>query len=194
MIKRITELLLQLIPVAIGVYIGIVAGNWNEQRNHRKNQQELLTNIAKELESNKKKLDRAYTYHHALWEKLDSIFEYAPAEQLDKPFFDNYGFQIIPGWTGVNIPTLETSVFETGIISNLISGMDFETVNRISKIYNYQKQYKEVLRPFTERIINVNNQSTTREMLTALLFLGSDVKEMEKSMSNNMEKMIKDLK
>ena len=188
--KQIKELFFQLIPVAVGVYLGILAGNCNENRMHQNQQNELLKNISLELKSNKEKLDVAYAYHMEIGEVADSILNNSPKEKLEQRFFENEGFFGIPGWRGVMIPPLEQSVFDSGIISNLMSGMDFKSLNKISKTYNQQKQYKEYCQVITQKFISTDVNVTTRFILNDLLILKYDILSMEGHLIKNIEEVI----
>lgn len=188
--KQIKELFFQLIPVAVGVYLGILAGNCNENRMHQNQQNELLKNISLELKSNKEKLDVAYAYHIKIGDIADSILNNSPKEKLEQRFFENEGFFGIPGWRGVMIPPLEQSVFDSGIISNLMSGMDFKSLNKISKTYNQQKQYKEYCQVITQKFISTDVNVTTRFILNDLLILKYDIPSMEGHLIKNIEEVI----
>lgn len=192
--KKLKELLLQLIPVAIGVYIGILAGNLNEKWNHRADQKEFITNLIQEIEFNKSKIVAAKEYHAQLNEILDSLMKVTPEEELLKPFFKNKGFSFIPGWTGINIPTLESSVFESGLISNLLQGLDFKTINNISRMYNFQKEYKEITKPIVTRLFNVDIETKTTEVITIAQILASDIKGFEETLIKGNTQLIEHLK
>jgi len=191
--KQLKELIFQLIPVAVGVYLGILGGNCNEQKRHQNNQEELLTNIALELKSNQEKLQFAYDYHTKIGEKVDSMLNNSSKERLDSSFFASGGFFAVPGWRGVMLPPLERSVFESGIIGNLMSGMDFQTLNKISKIYNRQKEYKNFTQTVTNKIIAADISLTTESMLNDMLLLKYDIPSIEKGLISDIDKMIEHL-
>lgn len=188
--KQIKDLIFQLIPVAVGVYLGILGGNYNEQKRHQNAQEELLTNIALELKSNQEKLQFAYDYHVLIGEKVDSMINNSSREKLDSSFFGIGGFFAIPGWRGVALPPLERSVFESGIIGNLMSGMDFPTLNKISKTYNLQKEYKDITQTITNKIIAATINQTTESMLNDMLLLKYDIPSIEKMLINDMGELI----
>ena len=136
--KKIKELLYQLIPVALGVFIGLLAGNWNDDRIHKNNQKEFMANLAKELEDNKTNLQTAHKYHKRIGTIVDSLFNISKKEELQKSFFNNGGFQKLPEWKGVHIPTMQNAVYTTGINSGLLNGLDFSKASAIGRAYNMQ--------------------------------------------------------
>jgi hypothetical protein len=54
--KQALSMLAQLIPVAVGVYLGIVASDWNTERKQKATQKEFLNNLYLEMLSNKSKI------------------------------------------------------------------------------------------------------------------------------------------
>ena len=191
--KTLKEILLQLIPVAVGVYIGILAGNWNEQRGHQENQKIFLENVAKELASNKEKMVSAHAYHEKIGKNLDSLIQHLEntnPEILNKSLLGEGGFKLIPGWYGVVIPGLESSIYQSGLISNAFSKMDFETITKISKAYSFQEEYKELTQPVIERLINTNPETTIMQAFSILTFITSDIKGLEAEMVRGYEEMI----
>lgn len=188
--KRIKELVIQLIPIAIGVYLGIVAGNWNERYNHRQDQKVFLKNLVLELESNKRKIENAQAYHKKLGETMDSLYQIVEEEEWAKTFMKAGGFSFFPGWTGVRIPTLERSVYETGIVRNLMDDLEFGLINKIARTYSYQQNYKEITRPLTNRILNISHQTTLMEMAMVITFFGGDISLIEQNMVETYEAII----
>jgi hypothetical protein len=192
--KKLKELLFQLVPVAIGVYIGILAGNLNEKWNHRANQKEFIANLIQEIELNKKRIQYAENYHKELKETMDSLMDVTREEELSKPFMKNNGFAFIPGWTGVHTPALESSVFDSGLIGNLLQGLDFETVSKISRVYNFQKEYKDITKPIINRLWSMNFETPTNEALTIAMILGGDIQGIESGMVKGYDQLIEHLK
>lgn len=61
--KKIGEIILQIIPVMIGVYLGFIVSNWSET-NKTNSQTELIRkNIVAEIKSNKSKIKQVLEYH-----------------------------------------------------------------------------------------------------------------------------------
>ena len=187
--EQVKDIALQMIPVTLGVFLGIIAGDYNQSRNHIKQQKLFLENISYELKANSKKLEKAYQYHASLGLNIDSLMANIDEDELSKPFLSELDFSVLPGWYGINIPTLENSVFESGIISNSLSDLDFKTINQIAMIYNSLKEYKEITKSLANRFINVNSQTSFREIILMVQILTTDIKEMEKNMALSSQKV-----
>ncbi len=172
----------ELILVAAGVYLGTIASNWNEQRNERIQQKDFLQKLSKELESNQKKLQSALAYREHILKTSNGLFQKLGKDTLQAPFWSKGGFQLIPGWKGVVIPTLENSVYQSGLISNTLRGLEFDDIHAIAQIYNNQEEYKLWTRTLIfDRITTIDGKTTTWEALS-LLNAWSDIVTLEKSM------------
>jgi hypothetical protein len=159
--KHFFTMLAQLIPVAVGVYLGIVASDWNTERKQKAAQKEFLNNVQLELLSNKLKLEKAVIYHASIVATADSLKKSLSQETLNKGFWSAGGWQLLDNWQGVEVPTLENSVYQTGIISNTLLGLDFKTINTIAQVYRYQDEYKPLAQKlFTDKIVNLKDEST----------------------------------
>ena len=71
-----------------------------------------------------------------------------------------------------------------------ISGLDFKTINRIAVVYNSQKEYKEITKSLINRFINVNGQTTFREVILMVQILVTDIREMELNMANYSSEVV----
>lgn len=192
-IKHFLSMVAQLIPVAIGVYLGIVASDWNTDRKQRATQKEFLTNLYLEMLTNKQKLEKAAAYHASIVASADSVRKSLNREVLNKSFWSAGGWRLVKNWQGVQVPTLVGSVYQTGIISNTLLGLDFKTVNTIAQTYNLQQELKDHShRLFLNKIGNINNE-TTADVLGNFGWLG-DLVFYEKELINEYTKSMKQVK
>ena len=189
--KGFGQLLFQLLPVAIGVYIGILAGNWNDARHEKANQEQFLKTLSLELEENRKMVKRSAEYHQLLGDQIDSIRQVASQEEMELPVLGSGSFgSFINGWRGIMIPSTERSIYETGIIANALVGLDFATINRISKVYNLQEGYRKYSEPILERLLNMDMHTTRQEAVLILSFITTDLNEMEFNLVRNYEQLM----
>lgn len=159
--KHFLIMFTQLIPVAVGVYLGIIASDWNTERKQKAAQKEFLNNLYLEMLSNKIKVEKAVAYHESIKTTAHGLQNSLSQEILNKGFWSAGGFKMLTNWKGVQVPMLESSVYQTGILGNTLSGLDFKTVNTIAQIYNFQEEYKPLSQKlFADRIINVKSETT----------------------------------
>lgn len=139
----------QFIPVILGVFLGILASNWNTDRVQDAEQEEFVRNLYLELQSNKSKIEESLKYRNSIFLSAKKVREELDTAILEAHFWSVGHWKHLPGWEGVKIPTLESSVYQSGIMTNALSGLDFKVMNSIAKSYNYQDEYKG----WTERYI-----------------------------------------
>jgi hypothetical protein len=188
--KTLKNILLQFIPVALGVFIGVWASNWNEDRKHKKTQQLVIENIVKELESNKRKIQFSIQAHENLRASLDTIDQAFSIKDRDKSIFGLGGFTVVPGWTGVKIASLSNSIYESGLISNAFSDVPFDLIHRINSIYNYQESYNEMTKPMLNRMIQSNKNTTVFDAISMMEFFSSDILSMEKNIDKGYDQVL----
>ena len=64
--KSFLNLLLEVVPVTVGVFLALWANNWHEDREHRAQAQAALRNFVGEMETNLQATQRYRPYHEAL--------------------------------------------------------------------------------------------------------------------------------
>ncbi|WP_378410968.1 hypothetical protein [Rhodocytophaga aerolata] len=192
--KQALIMFAQLIPVAVGVYLGIVASDWNAEQKQRAAQKEFLNNLHLELLSNKMKVEKAVAYHAAAVANAENLQKSLNQETLNKGFWAAGGWGLLQNWQGVQVPTLESSVYQTGIIGNTLSGLDFKTINTIAQVYNYQADYKPLSEKlFTDKIVNLEGDESASYVLGNFGWLKSFV-EIEKELLYQYDISLKHLK
>lgn len=63
----VLQMLNQFIPIVLGVYVGILASNWNSNRVRIAEQKEFLNNLDLEIQSNRSKLEEALSYRQTIF-------------------------------------------------------------------------------------------------------------------------------
>jgi hypothetical protein len=110
----------ELIMVMIGVFLGILASDWNTDNNHKKLREVILNNIVSELALNKDRLQYLIDYHDTMADVLDTLCARSDKTVLFSSFFQGGGFGRIPQWKGTGISTMRTSTYESTLISELM--------------------------------------------------------------------------
>lgn len=189
-------LLNQFIPVVLGVYVGILASNWNEHRVQKAEQKEFIENIKREIATNKIKLEETLVYQKSIVTSARQARKDLDREVLDKEFWNAGHWKLIPAWDGLNIPRFENSVHMSGIMINAMAGMKFKNINTISRSYNHQEDYKL----FAQRLIfdnltQLQSQVTTNEVFdkievwTDVINMGENLLEQYNQTLNHLENL-----
>ena len=83
--KHIKDIILQIIPIAIGVYLGFFVSNWGEANKRQNQAEKLLESIRSEIKNNKNVLKNIVDYHIML---RDSSWYYIQKPNIDsRPLF-----------------------------------------------------------------------------------------------------------
>lgn len=159
----------QFIPVVLGVYVGILASNWNENRVRKAEQKEFIENLKQEISTNKAELEEALAYQKEILQAARQVRQDLEMEVLESDFWNAGHFKLIPGWQGLNIPRLENSVHISGIMINAMAGMEFRNINFISRTYNHQEDYKRYAqRLIFDNLTQLESEVKTGEVLNKL--------------------------
>ena len=137
--KKIWNNILQLVLIMAGVFLGIVAGNWNEQGKSKKLTRVTIYNLIKEMEGNKIRLTASVAYHEKLANITDSLMRSLKADQVSRSFHSSVGFPKIKGWTGPGMAQLENSVFETAKIGNAFTNIPLICWKKSSELIPIRK-------------------------------------------------------
>lgn len=177
-------LLNQFIPVVLGVYVGILASNWNDKRVQKAEQKEFIENLKQEIGANKAELEKAVAYQKEILQAARKVRQDLDREVLESEFWNAGHFKLIPGWQGLNIPRLENSVHTSGIMINAMAGMEFRNINSISRTYNHQEDYKRYAqRLIFDNLTQLENQVRTVEVFNKLevwqdvIYMGEELVE-----------------
>ncbi len=140
--RKLGDIILQIIPVMIGVYLGFVISNWQDNQKRSTQSQILIDNISLEIESNTRIIEAVIEYHKML---RDSSRYYANAEIINKmPTF----FQ------GTRTQQLLSSAYNTGIQTGIINELPLHKIQLLNKVYNYQDFCNEYAKMLMNGLIN----------------------------------------
>lgn len=141
--SKLSAILFEIIPVAIGVFLGFVVSNWTESSTKKRETQLLKENIVAEIKNNKNRLEQVIDYHRIL---RDSSAHYANNNIISEPhFFD-----------GINTAILLKSAFDTGIQTGLINGLPLDLIQQTNNVYSIQEEYSQFKTIMLSAILNMN--------------------------------------
>lgn len=185
------QMLNQFIPVILRVYLGIIASNWNAERVQIEEQKEFINNLYLEINSNKAKMEESLSYRNSIFLSAKKVRQNLDPKISDAKFWSVGHWKHLPGWEGVKIPTLENSVYQSGIMTNALSGLDFKLINSIARSYNHQEEYKRwTERNILDKLDNMPSDITTFDALY-LIEPWNDVIAMEQILVEQYEQTLK---
>ncbi|MFZ6051835.1 hypothetical protein [Halocola ammonii] len=157
--KRLGELVIQIIPVMIGVYLGFVLSDWAKSNEISSKKDQLAQNISLEIESNRQKLKNVIDYHKML---RDSSRHYANSDSTPER---------IRFFGGLRTQSLTSSAFETGIQTGIINELELDQIQTLNKTYTQQESYNDFGKVVLSGIINFDFQNKTSSIERLLNFL-----------------------
>ncbi|MCR9182520.1 MAG: hypothetical protein NXH73_06310 [Flavobacteriaceae bacterium] len=157
--RKLGDIILQIIPVMIGVYLGFVISNWQDNQKRSTQSQILVDNISLEIETNKRIIEGVIEYHKML---RDSSRYYANLDIYNKkPTF----FQ------GTRTQQLSSSAYSTGIQTGIINELPLKKIQTLNNLYNFQDYSNEFGKMLMNGLINMDFSDTSEGIKKIASFL-----------------------
>ncbi|MEM8763773.1 MAG: hypothetical protein AAGD88_08170 [Bacteroidota bacterium] len=194
--KTIVKYLLEIIIVAFGVFLGVYFSDLNEMQNMKEEKEKSLTLILEELEYNQKLLEEQIDYHEKLKIQMDSVNNVLTDKDRFSSLADNKDFNHnnIKGWNGFQFARLRAVAFESAKISGILKEFDIQSIQKISSVYVYQESYLSFGNSILNKAIDTNSSTKLVDFLGIIELMNSDLLNLEKHLSENLKRVIEDLK
>ena len=137
-----------------GVFLGMLASEWNASKNLEKSQNEILQNIKQEITSNLELVKQAQSNRKKFNKSLDSLDALLTHSELNAPFFDKNFSARLPNWRGIGGGELSDAMFEMAKYSNVLATLDIEMAKQLTKTYNFQNTHNKTRTTFLENFYN----------------------------------------
>ncbi len=129
--------LLEVVLISLGVFFGLLANNWHEEREHRTLAISTLRNFAEEMRTNQQAVQKDRQYHETLARELRAFLasnEPATDERLEKTVHFN----------GVHPITFEHTAWDLALATQALSYLKPELAFSISKVYTQQSAFQKL--------------------------------------------------
>ncbi len=136
MMKQIIRIIMEVIPVIIGILIALFINNWNEDRNNNNYLDQIFSTIEKELEESNLDIKETIPMQMA---SADTISFYLNDENVSL-------YDIMMKGNGINIPIIKTNSWKA-IANTKIELVEYEKLSALADI----QERKENLIIRTER-------------------------------------------
>ena len=131
--KFLIDSFVLIMPVMLGVYLGLLANNWNEARKTRKQTAIAQLSLIREIEHNQEVVSQSIKYFKQL---RDSTVFHLQSGVIRNP--SSFSF-----WQGLNPPLLRNAAFQSITLSGIASNFDLELLEQLNSTYNLQEDLKE---------------------------------------------------
>lgn len=178
------KIILEMFAIMFGVYLGLLATQWNEHRKDLQEKEQSRLNLIEEMQANRMRLSKVIDYHEML---RDSSWYYYnnPSSVKERPTF----------FKGLQISSLPDGAYQTAILSESINLFSQKSIRNLSNLYTFQRDYNEFAKLALSGLIT---QDMMREdnMMQLARYIGitmTDIINMERSLMKSYEEMEKKL-
>ena len=180
--NKTSDLIIQMISVTVGVFLGFAISNWSESRKESAKYDTLIENLTSEIKTNQAKIEQVIDYHRMVRDSTRYFLNRKEPAPWKPTFFK-----------GVNTLSLVNSAYQTGIQTGLLNSMDLETYQAINEVYTKQRAYEEFANLLLSGLITMdfeNNEASIRKIATFLSISMTDVVIKEEQLLESMGKSL----
>jgi hypothetical protein len=127
-------MVLQVVLIAVGVFLGLAGEEWREDRENRRLADETLRRFRTEILANRAAIAKVMDYHLARLKELDAYF----AAPIETRHTVQLNFQ------DLQPPAFEQSVWEVAVATGALSYIDADLTAAIASTYGYQRLSNEL--------------------------------------------------
>lgn len=157
---KIGDLIVQIISVMIGVFLGVIISNWSAANKDERKAEALVENIKSEIQNNKLKVENVIEYHKTIRDSARYYSNQEDSELYKLSFF-----------RGINTVILNNSAFDTGIQTGLLTEISVDRIQLLNDIYGKQKSYQDFSNLLLSGLISLDFDQNEKAYRRILLFL-----------------------
>ena len=177
--KKISQLIREIIPVIIGILIALVINNWNEERRDKKYLNKVYLSVKAELEESSKDIEEALPKQQIL---IDSLKKYMNDETTSLS-------EIINKAKGIAGPNIKMHTW-SAITNSKIELIEFEKLSALSEIEE-SKKYLEFKQQKILDFVIENAKETNQEKKEIFMLLSEDIISSEKYLQFEIKEFLK---
>lgn len=140
--KVLYETLVLILPVMLGVYLGLLANNWNNGQEEKKQTEKALNNLSLEIEYNTATTQESLDYFKQL---RDTIYVLDNRNTLPSSF---------SFWKGLNPPLLKDASFQAASLSGVLGKLDIDLLQQLTSVYELQADIELQSNNYVQSVTN----------------------------------------
>lgn len=178
--KAAYDIIMGILPVMIGVYLGIYFNNRNEEQQQDELKNQIFKNLLAESQSNLEILKDSQAYFEMLRDSSNAYL-------VSKRPYKQFSF-----WKGLNPPELSVTAFKTAEVTNILPDLPISLLQSLSKTYSSISDIKNLGNVYFSRVIDNTGDPNynDREYLIILENYSWDMIIAEESISEQIEILI----
>lgn len=175
--RRALELLLEVLLISLGVFLGLLASNWHEAREHRANARAALRNFLDEIQLNRGAIERNRSYHETLARQLTEFLS------SSEPMTESRFHEVVD-FKGLRPVIFEHTAWDLALATQSLSYLQPRLAFDISKIYTKQDAFQKLENSFLASAYTpASFDSDSRKgMAVAMQTYMNDVNQLEPAM------------
>ena len=190
------NLLIEVVLVAVGVFLALWANNWHEDREHRAQARAALRNFATEMEANRQATQRNRSYHETLVRELEQFLRSKDPPSEERLYKEVH-------FEGVRPVIFEHTAWDLALATQALSYLKPELAFDISKVYTQQNVIQTLENSFLASAFTGSSEFTLRAsppagissdnpkgMATAMVLYLIDVNQQEPAILQLYDKVI----
>lgn len=175
------RLFFEFISISFAVFLALVVNQCRDNYNHRKSAEQSVANIHDEVLQNKKLMLAIIKEHQKFLALADSL-----SLDTDNELNDSEDSTI-----HMNFTLLNATSWETAKLTQSISYMDVNLVNKISKIYLFQDYYQTFTKDFILK--NITSRTLDEEYLAYIQQLLSSIIPIEEELVKHYDLLLENI-
>ena len=189
--RSFLSLFVEVALIAIAVFLGLLANNWHENREHRAQAQAALRYFVGEMETNLQATQRTRQYHETLARELREFLTSKEPPSEDRLYRSkNVHFE------GMRPVTFEHTAWDLALATQALSYIKPDLAFDISEVYTEQNAIQKLqdsflAAAFTPASLSADN---VKGLVTAMEYYLIDVNIKEPAMVSSYEKIIPEVK
>jgi hypothetical protein len=183
--RSFLNLLFEVVLIAAGVFLALLANNWHEDREHRAHAQAALCNFAGEMETNRQAMRRYRSYHETLARELEQFLR-SKEPPSEERLYKEVHFE------GVRPVIFEHTAWDLALATQALSYLKPELAFDISKVYTKQNAIQTLENSFLASAFTPASMSSDnpKGMATAMVLYLIDVNQQEPAILQLYDKVI----
>ena len=137
---RIPKLLLEVILISSGVFLGLAGEQWRENSHKRELADTALQGFRRELDTNRKAIAAKKDYHSAKKKELDEFLHADSKQRAKKPV------QL----RGIQTVVFEHAAWDLALATGSLANVDQQLAYSLAHVYNTQQFYGQLTQGLTQ--------------------------------------------
>jgi hypothetical protein len=187
--KSFLNLFFEVGLIAAGVFLGLLANNWHENREHHAQAEAALRNFAEEMEANCQATQSNRQYHETLARELREFLA-----SKEPPTDERYDKTV--HFEGMRPETFEHTAWDLALATQALSYLKPDLAFDISKVYTKQNAFQKLEDSFLASAFTPSGLSSEnfKGLATAMEIYLIDVNQLEPALVSHYEKVIPEIK